>query len=74
MLRDKPRWWIPWQKVDSLHHMCRIPLQKKCVPPPSKVRNGFLSFLALKRRYINKTQTESGVEKSLFQFSLRLLI
>ena len=33
-----------------------------------------ISYLALKLRYINKTQTESGVEKSLFQFSLRLLI
>ena len=33
-----------------------------------------ISYLALKRRYINKTHTESGVKKSLFQFSLRLLI
>ena len=33
-----------------------------------------ISYLALKLRYINKTHTESGVEKSLFQFSLRLLI
>ena len=33
-----------------------------------------ISYLALKLGYINKTHTESGVEKSLFQFSLRLLI
>ena len=33
-----------------------------------------ISYLALKLRYINKTHTESGVEKSLFQFSLRFLI
>ena len=33
-----------------------------------------ISYLALKLRHINKTHTESGVEKSLFQFSLRLLI
>ena len=33
-----------------------------------------VSYLALKLRYINKTHTESGVEKSLFQFSLCLLI
>ena len=33
-----------------------------------------ISYLALKLRHINKTHTESGVEKSLFQLSLRLLI
>ena len=33
-----------------------------------------ISYLALKRRYINKTHTQSGVKKSLFQFSLCLLI
>ena len=33
-----------------------------------------ISYLALKLRYMNKTDTESGVEKSLFQFSLLLLI
>ena len=32
-----------------------------------------ISHLALKLGYINKTHTESGVEKSLFQFSLCLL-
>ena len=33
-----------------------------------------LSYLALKLRYINKTHTERGDEKCLFQFSLCLLI
>ena len=33
-----------------------------------------ISYLALKFRYINKTHTESEVEKPLFQFSLGLLI
>ena len=33
-----------------------------------------ISYLALKLRYMNKTDTESVVEKSSFQFSLLLLI
>ena len=34
----------------------------------------YILFSAKTQIYINKTHTESGVEKSLFQFSLRLLI
>ena len=32
-----------------------------------------ISYLALKLRYMNKTDTESVVEKSSFQFSLLLI-
>ena len=49
----------------SLYGDCHELLAEKRLP---------ISYLALKFRYINKTHTESGVEKSLFQFSLRLLI
>ena len=33
----------------------------------------YILFSAKTQIYINKTHTESGVEKSLFQFSLRLI-
>ena len=59
MLRDKPRWWIGKDSLGTREDEKRLPMYIMATNHIS---------------HINKTHTQSGVEKSLFQFSLHLLI
>ena len=62
--------WYPPKKTGSSH----LKSNKRSDHLATRETASYILFSAKTQICINKTHTESGVEKSLFQFSLRLLI